>query len=104
MAAMARISSVTRRGAARQVAAGQEGIVLCIQHQGRHGDVVQDVLGAGAVPVVVRVAVAVQGRRDDVVEGVQVARGQHGVAREQAGKLLQLGQAFRFQGVQNMRV
>jgi hypothetical protein len=84
----------------RQVPARQEGIVAGVQHQGRHGDVVQHVLGAGAVPVVVGVAVAVQRRGDDVVEAVQVGRCEQGGAVEQAGKALQLGQGLgleRFQ-------
>ena len=62
----------------RQRFGGNEGVVECIQNQGRHGDLVQQGFGAGAAVVVGGIGKAVHGGGEAVVEIGEVGGGLHG--------------------------
>ena len=87
MAAMAGCHSVTcgpPHAAAGRLAAGTNGSLQRVQRQSGNADAVQVRLGRGAGVVVVGVAETVQRRGEDVVELVEVARGQQ-LARDRTG-------------------
>ena len=88
------------RARARQAGGRHERIVQRVEHQRRDADARQVRLGRCAGPVVVGVLEAVQWRGEQVVEVVQVARGQYLLAAEQAGVLGQLGQRLGPHGVE----
>ena len=67
-----------------------ERIVERVEHERRDADVAQVRLGGGAPPVVLGVAEAVQRRGEDVVELVEVARGEQARLVEQPRMLAQL--------------
>lgn len=77
-----------------------ERVVERIHRQRRNAHRTQQGPGGGAAPVVVRVAEAVQGCREQIVEGVQVAHRAQGIAVEEARVLAPLGQGLRHHGVQ----
>ena len=88
------------RARARQAGGRHERIVQRVEHQRRDADARQVRLGRCAGPVVLGVLEAMQWRGEQVVEVVQVARGQHLLAAEQAGVLGQLGQCLGPHGVE----
>ena len=46
----------------------QKGIITGIHHQRGHGDIAQNVFCAGSVPIIIRIAVAMQGCGNDIIE------------------------------------
>ena len=87
---------------ARQRRRRKKRIVARVEHEGRHGNARQPRLAAGTRPVIVGVAVTVQRRSDQVVEGTQRGRGQKMFAIVELRKLRELLQRLAFHGAQEV--
>ena len=83
--------------------AGQKRIVARVHDQRRHRNAAKICLAACALPIVVGVAVSMQGCRYDVVKLAQCSRLAHDLAIVQARKAFELREAFRFQRLQKMQ-
>ncbi len=85
-----------------QVAPGQERIVARVHDQGGQADALQIGRTAGAGPVVVGVAEAMQRCRHQVVELVQIARARQRACIVQTGEALQLRETLGFERAQEV--
>lgn len=85
-----------------QEARRKERVVERIEHQGGDADTLQVGFAGCAMPVVVRIAKAVQRCRHQIVELIQVRGAKHVFEVEKAGVLAQFGGGVVFESAQKV--
>lgn len=83
-----------------QAAGWNEGVVSCIQRQGRYTHAREQWFGRGATPVVFNPLETMQWRGEQVVEGIEVTHRLELVSVKKAGVLRQLGTRLGLHGAQ----
>ena len=103
MPALARLPQRDRRAdvaSLRQAGGGHKRIVQCIHGQRRHLNTPHVRFGRGALPVILCVLETMQRRGHNIVEGVQVPRGQKGFGIEQTRMLLKFFHGLGHHGIE----